>query len=357
MTPLRVPRVDSRSVAEQVWFGTGALAHVARFGLAPFSLLYSGAATLRNTMYDTGLLRQHRLPLPAVSVGNLSVGGTGKTPVAAWIATELARRGASPAVVLRGYGDDEVAVHRQLNPRAIVVVAPDRVRGSHQAAAAGADVAVLDDAFQHRRARREVDLVLVSADRWPARVTSLPAGPFREGLSSLRRASLVLVTRKAADGEEAARVRHIVGAAAGSHPVGQLHLAPRELVGQDGRTVPLSYLAGRRVLAICGVGDPAAFEAQLKAAGADVLLRAFPDHHRFGDGDVAALAAEGAAGASEGGLVVCTLKDAVKLFPRWPAGEADLLFLSQQVIVEAGHAALDRLLDSVLHARNPAAAG
>ena len=349
-----MPRADRAARLERAWYGAGKEARWLRTLLAPLGALYAGASAVRNALYDAGVLAAHPLALPAISVGNLSVGGTGKTPFAAWVAGALERRGATVGIVLRGYGGDEPMVHARLSPRAVVVANPDRVAGVAQAAAAGADVAVLDDAFQHRRALRDVDVVLVSADRWTGAVASLPAGPFREGLGALRRASLVVVTRKAASRTDAESVAAAIGAAVPGCPVAGVHLAAAHLVDADGTAQPLSTVRGRPVLAICGIGDPRAFEAQLTDAGGIVALRAFADHHAYTADDVAALVAEGAATTASGGLVVCTLKDAVKLFPRWPSGASGLSFVSQQVIVEAGHETLDRLLDSLLRARSPA---
>lgn len=351
-----MPRADRTALLEHVWYGTGSDARWLRRVLAPLSALYSAATITRNALYDAHVLTAQPLALPAISIGNLSVGGTGKTPFAAWVAAELERRGAHVGVVLRGYGGDEPLVHQRLNPRAIVVADPDRVAGAARAAAAGADVAVLDDAFQHRRARRDVDIVLVSADRWTGAADSLPAGPFREGLGALGRASLAVVTRKAAPADAAEAVVAAIAGAVPRCPTVQVHIAADQLVDIDGGKQPLSAVRDRHVLAICGIGDPRAFEGQLGAAGATVTLRAFGDHHAFSAAEVAALVAEGAAVTDRGGLVVCTLKDAVKLFPVWPAGRCGLSFLSQQVIVEAGHEMLDRLLDSLLRARPPAAA-
>jgi len=133
-------------LADRVWYEERVSSRVARGVLAPGSLLFRAAVAARNGLYDAGVLRSATLPLPAVSVGNISVGGTGKTPVAAWIAGELAARGRVPAVVLRGYGGDEPLVHRRLNPGVHVIVAADRVDGARRAHAAGADVVVLDDA-------------------------------------------------------------------------------------------------------------------------------------------------------------------------------------------------------------------
>src|SRR5437763_2660867 len=168
-----------REFVERVWFGDDLLARAARAALLPGEILYGAAVGVRKALYDSGVLTTYKPALPTVSVGNLTVGGTGKTPVAAWIATELVDRGIQPAIVLRGYGEDEPLVHARLNPSVPIVVAPDRVDGVRMARDAGANVAVLDDAFQHRQVSRDVDLVLVSADRWSPAPRLLPAGPFR----------------------------------------------------------------------------------------------------------------------------------------------------------------------------------
>ncbi len=352
-----VPKGRGVSLAERVWYGDDAAARLVRLGLLPAAALWSGITAARNALYDAGVFRPDEAGLPAISIGNLSVGGTGKTPFAAWMAGELQQRGCRPAIVLRGYGDDEPEVHRRLNPGMLVIVDADRSRGVRAAASRGADVAVLDDAFQHRKARRLVDVVLLSADRWTGRARALPAGPFREGLGALRRAAQVVVTRKAAPPEAAAQLALKLSGAFPGLPVAQVHLAPSGLVdAASGEVRAISTLAGRPVLAICGVGDPAAFRAQLRAAGADVALRAFPDHHPFADADIEELAAEAREFAGRGGVAMCTLKDAVKLSPRWPSGEPGLSFVSQQVIVETGRASLDQLLETVIHARKPAAA-
>ena len=334
----------------QLWQGDGALARVARGALAPLGWVFGAAVRGRNALYDAGALAAHRGPIPAISVGNLSVGGTGKTPVAAWLAGELRARGARPAIVLRGYGDDEPLVHQVLTPGIPVIVAPDRVAGVARAAAAGASVAVLDDAFQHRRAARTADVVLVSADSWRTPVRLLPAGPWREPLSSLGRAAVALITRKAASATDAARVADAIRAAAPRVVVAVAWLAPGDLVAVGGdATRPLAELAGRRVHAISAIGDPAAFEAQLAAAGAHVDSSRFPDHHAFGAGDIGRLV-ERATGAD---VTVCTLKDAVKLRDRWPAGAPALWYVSQRVVLERGRDELERVLAAAVAANAP----
>lgn len=343
------------SAIDRLWYGEGLGASVARAALAPASLLYGVVTGIRNALYDRGAFRARPVALPAIGVGNLSVGGTGKTPVAAWLAGELLARGARPAVVLRGYGDDEPLVHARLTPAAVIVASPDRVAAVADAARRGADVAVLDDAFQHRRASRDVDVVLVSADAWPGGVRLLPAGPFREGLGSLGRAQLVVITRKAASPADAERVARAIAVAAPGTPQARVHLSPTALVNAvTNDVVPLTVLRDAPVVAACGIGAPHAFAAQLAAVGARVELHAFPDHHAFGDADIAELA-RAATRLGGQGRVVCTLKDAVKLASRWPEGAPALWYVSQQVILEAGRDVLDPLLDSVLHARSTAA--
>ncbi len=338
-----------RVVRDWLWHGGSPAARLARGALSPVAALYGVVTAGRGALYDTGVLRAHRGAIPAVSVGNLTVGGTGKTPVAAWLARELAARGARPAIVLRGYGDDEPLVHERLNPGVPVIATADRVDGIARAAAAGvsADLAVLDDAFQHRRAARAADLVLVSADRWPARPRLLPAGPFREPLGALRRASLVVITRKAAGAEEVARVRAAVAAAVPGVPMAVIRLALGALRDAAGAERPLASLRGAAVLAISAVGDPRAFEAQLAAAGAVVRARAFSDHHAFTAADAASLAAS----MPRGEIALCTLKDFVKLAPRWPRQAPPLWYVSLDATVEEGRDAIDGLIAALLRAR------
>ncbi|MDQ3697874.1 MAG: tetraacyldisaccharide 4'-kinase, partial [Gemmatimonadota bacterium] len=164
-----------QALAERIWHGDDLISRSARVALLPAELVYRALVRAHGALYDLGIFRSFAPELPTISIGNLSVGGTGKTPVAAWIAGELAGRGAHPAIVMRGYGDDEPLVHRRLNPNVPVVAAPDRVAGIARAARQGADIAILDDGFQHRRVRRDADIVLLSADAWTPRHHLLPA--------------------------------------------------------------------------------------------------------------------------------------------------------------------------------------
>jgi tetraacyldisaccharide 4'-kinase len=345
----------SATTVSRLWFGRGALAAAARIGLWPASALFRAGVGARNALYDARMLAVHPGAIPAIAVGNLTVGGTGKTPISAWIATELARRGLAPAIVLRGYGGDEPDVHAQLNPGMPVVVDRDRAGGLERARSLGATIAVLDDAFQHRGVTRLADVVLVAAERGLDAWRMLPAGPFREPPSALRRAALVVVTRKTASAAAAAQVLESARQIAGA-PGAVVQLAPAGLrsLGTD-RSLPVSAVGRRRVVLITGVGEPDLLAGQLRGIGAQVALLAFPDHHAFSDADVARAAAESADADT---MVVCTLKDAVKISPRWP-GPGTLWYVSQRVTVDQGMEHLERLLDAAAAATrsNPPTAG
>lgn len=330
---------------ERLWArgGAGAVA------LTPVSWLYVMAMGARNTAYDLGVFGSRSLGAPTVSVGNLTVGGTGKTPVSAWVAARLLALGLRPGILLRGYGDDEPLVHQRLTPSALVEADPDRIAGATRALSRGARAFVLDDAFQYRRAARDLDLVLVAAEQGHVS-RHLPAGPLREGRGALARAHFLVVTRKTASlavAEETAR-RWSAGIPELETVV--VLLAPSGLAPADPSSaaapLALSALGDRTVMALSAIGDHAAFEAQLRRHGAQVTSRAFRDHHAFTDEDIRALAKS----ADEADLTVCTLKDAVKLEGRWPAQAPPLWYLSQAVSVERGAAELDRRLRALVAA-------
>jgi tetraacyldisaccharide 4'-kinase len=247
--------------------------------------------------------------------------------------------------VLRGYGDDEPRVHARTNPDVPVIVAADRVSGIDEAAKAGANVAVLDDAFQHRRAARDADIVLISADGFSDDIRTLPAGPYREPLSALTRATAVVVTTKAASPERLSHaVDRIQGAAAGK-PVAVARLSLDKLIRETGprQVLDAGVVRNKTVLAIAAVGNPGAFFQQLTDLRALVTEAPFADHHAFSIREIRDLAS--AAEAHD--YVICTLKDAVKLGPMWPATARPLWYVSLAVAVERGSDALDRILNEL----------
>jgi len=332
--------------AHWLWRSPAPLASLARGALLPLAGAFRAGVAVRNAAFDRGLLAVRRLPLPSVGIGNLEVGGTGKTPLASWVAAELLRRGSRPGIILRGYGADESAEHVAALPEAVVEADPDRARAAARATYAGARVLVLDDCLQRRGVRVDAMIGVVSADTWgrPPRRWPLPAGPWREGVGALRRCDLVVVTRKAAEAKAARalaaalapRTRGRAGAVADMLPAA---LVPLE--GGSGRAP--EALRGLRVLAVCGIGEPEAFRAQLERAGASVRLQAFGDHHAYVAADLA-LVGRAATGCD---VVVTTAKDAVKLRGRWPAQAPPCLVAVLEVQITIGAQELGALLDRV----------
>lgn len=218
-----------------------------------------------------------------------------------------------------------------------------------RARALGADCAILDDGFQHRRIARTADWVLVSADQWATGHRSLPAGPLREPAESLRRADVLIVTRKSAPREVAEEVADLLVRHLRDRQTAVIcHLAPYAVVNMvTSQREPLSWLADRDLTAVAAVGAPASFFSQMAAQGAKLDPMPFPDHHAFDARDVARIMRSGE--RRDG--IVCTLKDAVKLVPLWPPSGPALWYVSQRAVVERGGTALDASLEGILAAR------
>ncbi len=331
-----------RSWVPRWWAGEGGPAGDAlTLLLAPAEAAFRVVSAARGQLYDASVLRSERAPIPVVSVGNVTTGGTGKTPVAAMIARRLLEGGRRPAVVLRGYGADEVEVHRELNPTIPVEVARRRVEGVAAAAAHGCDCAVLDDAFQHRSLRRDLDLVVVAAERWRPPRRLLPRGPWREPPAALLRADHLLVTRKTADAAQAGRVIEEVRSLGFTGGSGIVHLRLGELErleaasGSELTADAVPELKGGRFLAVTTLAEPQLLIEQLRSAGADVELIAFPDHHEFTSADIAAISDRV---RSTSRTLLMTRKEAVKL--RHRVGHPAYV-VSQAVEVEKGSEALD----------------
>jgi tetraacyldisaccharide 4'-kinase len=341
----------------RIWRSPSPGATGIRWLLLPAAALYRAGTALRNAAYDRGLLRARPLPVPSIGVGNLSVGGTGKTPLTAWIAGELARRGLAVGIVLRGYGDDETLEHQAANPGAIVEADADRHAAAARAVARGAQVLVLDDCLQRRDVVTDVMLALVSAESWTPVRWPLPAGPWREGLAALGRADAVVVTRKAAGRDEAgALCRRLAPRAKGGIGI-VAALEPAALrPASGGQELPLEVLRHRDVLVVAGIGEPDLVAAQLQRLEARIKLVALDDHHVYDELEAARLAAA----VPPGGMAVTTAKDAVKLASLWPGGDPVLFVAALRVAVDAGAEALEVLLGRVATAarspRNPGAA-
>lgn len=324
-----------------------------RAALRVAQIPYTLAVRWRNFRYDTQRSAVHRLSVPVVSVGNLTLGGTGKTPMVEWIARWFRNRGTRVAIVSRGYGakagsaNDEAMELQQRLPDVPHVQDPDRVAGARRALAQfDPRVIVLDDAFQHRRLARDLDLVLLDATEPFGFGHVFPRGTLREPLPGLRRADLVLLSR-AGMLEAAARdaIRQKVRAIAPRTAWAEVDYLPRTLRNASGHEQPPQTLAGKTVAAFCGVGNPASFLRSLRLCGYRVIAcREYADHYRYTRADVESLLSW--ADGLNAEAVLCSHKDLVKLRidhlgsrPLWAVTIAPE-FLSGQAELEAKLAAL-----------------
>ncbi|HEU4569216.1 MAG TPA: tetraacyldisaccharide 4'-kinase [Gemmatimonadales bacterium] len=338
-------RGDAHRAVRWLWTSGRMDARLARLALLPAAAVYGAVMRLRARAYARGLLASHPLPLPSVAVGNLTVGGSGKTPIAIWVARHFAAQGRRPGILLRGYrGGDEARVHARAVPEAVVVADPDRRTGAERAREAGAQVLVLDDAFQRLDVRRDLNLCVVSAETTRAVPWSLPAGPWREGMGAIARADAIVVTRKRAPAEAAATLAAELRRRTG-RPVAVAHLGLSGLEGLvSGTPYPAETLRARRVVAAAAIGDPDSFVGQLKAAGAAVQVATWNDHHEYTPEDLAWLAKA----SRKADHLVITEKDAVKLRDRWPAGVPEPLVAQLDLRWEMGGEDLAAALDRVV---------
>lgn len=282
----------------------GIAARVTSALLAPAELPFRAAVGIRNAWYEDRPLPS--TPVPVVSVGNLTVGGTGKTPVVRWLAEWLQRAGARPAIVTRGYGWDELALYRRWFGEHAVLANRNRRACVRAAADRGYTVAVLDDGFQHRRLARALDILLVAVED-PLRARMLPRGPYRESPTSARRATAVLLTRRTPGRQQAAAWRERLSSGAPGVPLLDVKIRMGGWSGLDG--APAAPPEGD-VLAVCAIARPGPYMSGLEALlpGADVEHLAYADHHDYTYRDVSGLLRR--LGRR---TLVCTAKDAVKL--------------------------------------------
>lgn len=355
---------DRRGIAGRMLWGL----------LLPWSVVFRVVSGARNFLYHVRWLNTRRLPLPVVSVGNLTVGGTGKTPTALWLARNLRRRGLNAAILSRGYGGGQGDARPAtlgsrntgawLDPSAeelldygdepvmlsalygqTVGVDVDRYRAGMELIRSSPDthLFLLDDGFQHRRLERDLDLVLLGAD---CRGSLLPAGPFRESLRALRRADILMVTgahdrwRGILQGRfDSARVFF-----ASLEPRGILHRTEHGL-----EELPLGELAGTRVLAVSAVAKPERFYAMLREYEANIVeTLEFADHHRYSERDWREINRT----RNQVDRIVTTEKDYVKL-ARFPFSSGRLWALRIDLSIDRPAALLDRIVE-VAHRAVPA---
>ncbi len=330
--------------------------------LALVEVPYRWVVRRRNRLYDSGASSIQRVEVPVISVGNLTLGGTGKTPMVEWIVRELIQQRKKVGIVSRGYGarggvNDEALELAWKLPGVSHVQNPDRLAAARQAIDEfGCQVLVLDDAFQHRRIARDLDIVLLDALEPFGFERVFPRGTLREPVEGLARAHVVALSRAdlvSAEERHALRTR-VANLSPAAAWIEVVH-APVELVayGGDGKAgetpaprQPLESFRGRRVLAFCGLGNPAGFRHTLTACGYEVAaFREFPDHYQYSQADFDQLAA--GAQALNVDAVICTQKDLVKI-RRDRLGDRPLWAIRVGIEFLSGREVLRKMLSNVV---------
>ena len=283
------------------------------------SVPYGAAVLGRNLLYDYGLLTSVTATVPVISVGNITTGGTGKTPLVIWLCRMLDAKGLRCAILTRGYKteqgqmSDEPALLAKACPNTTVVVDPDRAAGAEKAVTRhGANVLVLDDGFQHRRLKRDLNILTLDATCPFGFGHLLPGGLLRESLSGVRRANLIVITRY--DQVEPTAMQQLeerLAKLAPGVPVVKATHRHTHAVTFGSKTISLESLRGKRAFVFCGIGNPEAFFGHVSQN--DVLVvgtRVFNDHHPYAIEDIKAILKE--AHDCDAEVILCTQKDWIK---------------------------------------------
>jgi tetraacyldisaccharide 4'-kinase len=299
---------------------SGPVAALLRRLLRAAEIPYASAMRFRNRRYDTGKSIVHKIGVPVVSVGNITLGGTGKTPMVEWIARWFRKSGVRVSIVSRGYRaeeggrNDEARELEQKLPDVPHLQNPDRVSAAKIAVEElETQLIVLDDGFQHRRLARDLDIVLLDALDPFGLDHVFPRGMLREPLSGLRRADIIVLSRvDVLDAAEKEKIKKRVELLSPNAVLAEAKHAAVDLISAAGTCAPLEFLKNRPIAAFCGLGNPAGFIHTAKACGYNLLSsREFPDHHCYSRNDLEDLVNWAESAKAE--AILCTHKDLVKI--------------------------------------------
>jgi tetraacyldisaccharide 4'-kinase len=333
---------------------SGKIAVFLEWILVPLSYVYAAGVKLVWFGYSSGIRRVHASPIPIISVGNITLGGTGKTPTVMLIAEILTSFGKKPAVLTRGYGRDECRMLKDELVRVPVYTGQDRLKSAFTAFSDGRDVAVLDDGFQHRRIKRDMNILLVDARNIFGSGRMVPAGNLREPVSAALRADLALLTKT--DGLSSERIdeiRRYIDKICPGKPVAMSRHDPVSFKDVAGALFDLDAVKGREVAIVCGIADPHYFEHVLISLKADIKKNFFyRDHHKYRQTDIDKISKECAdAGIS---TIVTTAKDLVKMKDLdMSAIDDKILVLNVRIRITEGKESLIAGLNSVFERTGP----
>jgi len=273
----------------------GLLPTLIRFVLLLASALYVLLINIRNLLYSIGWLKTHHVPIAVISVGNITAGGTGKTPLTIWLAKFCRQKHLRCAILTRGYKadtkqlTDEPAELAEACPDTPVIVNPDRAAGAAEAiSSCRPDLLILDDGFQHRRLHRNLDIVTINATCPFGYGRVLPAGLLREPLRSLKRASAIVITHcDRVDKTTLEQIKQKLVRINPHAPIAETIHAPCHIISYDNSELPLERLQNKNILAFCGIGNPSVFFQTLRSLGCHLIgTEIFDDHHRYSQTDI-----------------------------------------------------------------------
>jgi len=282
------------------------------------SLFYRFAVAVRNTLYDKSIIKITKVPAAVISIGNITTGGTGKTPLVAWLRNYFAGRNIKVAVLTRGYKKkndiaDEPAMLAKASPDAIVLVNPDRVAAAKKTITENeSKLLVMDDGFQHRKLARDVNIVAVDATEPFGNEKLLPAGLLREPLNSLKRADAVIITRANQNSpEKIDEIKKIISKIKPDMVFAAAVHKPMCVKLIKDNQIPLNQLAGKKIYAFCGIGNPDAFFQTLTDMALNIVgTKVYNDHHVYTNDDIATIYEDASYKKAE--FVLTTHKDWIK---------------------------------------------
>ena len=322
--------------------------------LTALELPYGAVVRGRNWRFDTGHAQPRQVAAPVISVGNLTVGGTGKTPLVAWLAEWCTQRGIAATIISRGYksqggrpNDEALELAARL-PTVPHLQNPDRIAAAEHALRSNArQVLILDDAFQHRRLARDLDIVLLDALEPFGFGRLLPRGLLREPIESLARAHVVALSRSdAVSAERRAEIEARVEQVAPQALWLELTHRPRGLLAASGRRAELWSLSGQGIAAFCGIGNPAGFRHTLASAGMNAVeFLELPDHCPYDEPTMTRLW-RWLEGMPQAAAAVCTQKDLVKITHEQLAGRP-LWAVEIELAIVRGEEVLTARLDEL----------
>ena len=314
------------------------------------SVPYAFFIRIHDFLYKTKMLKIHDAGIPVISVGNITLGGTGKTPFVLMLARHLSHAGKKCAILIRGYGEDEWKMLESSlrSKEAHVFVGRDRVKSAEKAKQEGKDIIILDDGFQHRRLKRDLDIVLVDSSEPFGNRRSFPRGILREGLWALKRADIISLTKIDKGKKNVKSIKSEIQKIAPGKPVLEtLHRTVNFTELKSEKPLALSAIAGKSAHLVCAICDPSYFEYSVLSLGAQITGKSvFPDHYDYSEADVSDIFKICREKGAD--TIITTEKDAVKILPilKNAAPDLKILVLNIELEITQGKELLYAGLDS-----------